>query len=63
MLKKITKEHFDFEGKHICLHSKEINDNILKHLKREFRVATIKQGDVTSYLVCKIEKSKKDKEK
>jgi len=59
MLKKITKEHFDFEGKHICLHSKEIDDKTLKQLKREFLVAKIKQGDVTSYLVCKIKKSKK----
>lgn len=62
MLYTKQQDVLTFDSKYICIHSKQVTDEQLKQLKRLYHVAKIKQGDVTTYLVCKTEKCNKPKE-
>lgn len=62
MLYTKQQDVLNFDGKYTCIHSKQVTDEQLKQLKRLYHVAKIKQGDVTTYLVCKTEKCKEKQE-
>lgn len=59
MLYTRQQDVLTFDGKYTCINSKQVTDEQLKRLKRNYLVAKIKQGDVTTYLVCKTEKTKR----